>query len=248
MELNDENRSRQIKDAPFCYQHKGALRMIRDCCEDGNGHSASALATYLAVSELASDAQAETFTAPISQIARRAGVSYRTASSVLNQLESLKLIAVERHLVEGTKGHAPSSYTLLTFGNGCRTLGKQNRNCLPRRLKNRNKLNTGAAHSDGSARKMTSKRQRPASPGLDGKEKNSAWLQRTPFHVLKRRREEYQNERSQLLKEYGNGAFSDPERLASFRDNAPREAQRRYDWLRPKINEIDQAIADRSRP
>jgi DNA-binding MarR family transcriptional regulator len=142
MHANDEIQERQIKDAPFCWQHKGALEMIRDYFEDGNGHSASALSTYLALTELASDAQSETFTASIRQIAARGGVSYRTTAAILNRLEKLKLLHVERSTVPGTKGNAPSTYTLLTpLGNHCLTLGKQNQNCLPRLKKNQKNLN-----------------------------------------------------------------------------------------------------------
>jgi hypothetical protein len=197
MHANYENRARQIKDAPFCWQHKGALRMIRDVFEDGHGHSAFALSTYVALSELASDPQSETFTASINQIARRAGASYNTAAKILNRFQSIKLIAVQRNLVPGTKEHAPSTYTML--GTPCVTLRKREASRLPKRLNNRNKLNTASPRSDSSTRNVKSKPQRPASPGLEGKEKDSDWLRRTPLHVLKRRREKYQNERSQLL-------------------------------------------------
>jgi hypothetical protein len=126
-----ESKPRNIKEVgPWCWQEKEALRMIRDVCEDGNGHSASELATYLALSELASDAQLETFQAPISLVARRAGVSYRTAANILKRFESLKLIAVARSTVPGTKERAPSTYTMLR--NHCATLRKQNQNCLQR--------------------------------------------------------------------------------------------------------------------
>jgi len=137
MEANNdasEKQPRSIKTAPFAWQHKDALRMIRDHFEDRNGHSAFALAIYLALSELASDTQSATFTQPISKIAQRAGASYRTTADTLNRLESLKLIHVQRNKVPGTKENAPSTYTML--GTPCLTLGKQNQNCLPRVLNN----------------------------------------------------------------------------------------------------------------
>jgi DNA-binding IscR family transcriptional regulator len=134
----NEKQPRNIKTAPFAWQHKKALRMIRDNFEDGHGHSAFALATYLALTELASDAQSETFTAPISKIAQRAGASYRTTQNILNQLESLNLIAVERSTVPGTKLKAPSQYTLI--GTPCLTLGKREARRLPRRVKKENNL------------------------------------------------------------------------------------------------------------
>ena len=176
-------------------------------------------------------------------------MSYRTTTTILNCFEEGDFIAVKRNTIAGTKLQAPSTYSLL--GNHFLSLGNGKLNPLPRlkkKGKNRNKHNTGSAGSNGSTRNVTSKRQRPASPGLvlEG-EKDSGWLRRTPLHVLKRRCEQYQNERSQLLRKYGNGAFSDSERLDRFQSDASPEDQRRYNWLRPKITEIEQAIADRSR-
>lgn len=112
--------------------------MIRSYLQDERGHSADALSVYDGLSELASDKHSETFTVSISQIAERAGVSYKTASKALNRFESLKLIEVQRNLVEGTKEHAPSTYTML--GTPDLTLGKQNQNCLPKGIKNRKNL------------------------------------------------------------------------------------------------------------
>ncbi len=83
--------TRNIKDAPFCWQHKEALQRIRDYLEDGHGHCALTLSVYVALSQLASDAHSQTFTAPISEIARRAAVSYRTAAGVLKRFEALEV-------------------------------------------------------------------------------------------------------------------------------------------------------------
>jgi hypothetical protein len=113
MEPTNEIRPRQIKDAPFCWQHKETLQMIRDVFENGHGITAIPISIYVALTELASDAQSETFTAPISEIARRASVSYRTAFSFLKRFEDVKLIAVSRSIVPGTKERTPSTYTML---------------------------------------------------------------------------------------------------------------------------------------
>jgi hypothetical protein len=126
---------RNIKYAgPWCWQDKGALQMIRDYLEDRHGHSAFALSTYVALSELASDEQSGTFTAPINTIARRAGASYRTTAKILGHLERLKLIRVQRNIVPGTKEHAPSTYTML--GMPCLTLSKRDVSSLPKSSKN----------------------------------------------------------------------------------------------------------------
>src|SRR5690242_9522977 len=135
-----EIRERQIKNAPFCWQHKGSRQMIRDYLQDERGHSADALSVYDALTELASDNQSEIFSVPISRIAERAGVSYKTASKALNRFESLKLIHIKRNIVQGTKELAPSTYTML--GTPDPTLGKQIQKCLPRRRKNQKNRKT----------------------------------------------------------------------------------------------------------
>jgi hypothetical protein len=134
-----ESKPRQIKHAPFAWQHKDTLRMIRDVFEDGHGHCAFALAIYVGLTERASDAQSETFTAAIKQIARRAGASYPTTAKILNRFESLKLIHVQRNTVEGTKEHAPSTYAMLETP--FLTLEKRDASRLPIRLNNRNNRN-----------------------------------------------------------------------------------------------------------
>jgi hypothetical protein len=137
MHATNEIRPRQIKDEPFCWQHKETLKMIRNVFENGHGIAAIPISVYVSMSELASDAQSETFTAPISQIALRAGTSYRTTAEILNRFESMKLIRVQRNIVPGTKEHAPSTYTML--GTPCLTLGKREASCLPKMMNNTKK-------------------------------------------------------------------------------------------------------------
>jgi hypothetical protein len=116
------NCKRSTKDGPFCWQNKNILRSIRDYFDATNNVS-SALAVYVALTEIASDKQSEVFDRRIGDIAMRAGVSYRTASKVLHRLESLSLIAITRHKVSGTNENAPSTYRLLGFSNNCPTSG-----------------------------------------------------------------------------------------------------------------------------
>jgi hypothetical protein len=137
MDATDEIRPRQIKQSPFCWQHKGTLKMIRNVFENGHGIAAIPISVYVSMSELASDAHSETFTAPIMQIALRAGASYRTTAKILNRFESMKLIRVQRNSVRGTKEHAPSTYTML--GTPCLTLGKHEASCLPKMMNNTKK-------------------------------------------------------------------------------------------------------------
>jgi hypothetical protein len=246
---NNEIQARQLKaDKPFCWQSKSAMKTIADIF-DATRNTASARSVYVAMTEFQSDEGSGSFTRTIAQIASRAGVSYRTTTTILNCFEEANFIAVKRNTIAGTKLQAPSTYTLL--GNGCLSLSNGKLNPLPRlrkKGKNLKNLNTANAPGHGSMCKVKSKRQRPASPGLEGKGKDSDWLRRTPPHVLQRRLQQYRDERSQLLKRYSNGASNDQQKLDRFHRDAPPEVQRRYDWLRPKVEEIEQAITERSRP
>jgi hypothetical protein len=104
---------------PWCWQEKATLKTIRDVF---GSTAASALAVYVTLTEIASDAQSDTFTRSIGEIAARARVSYRTASAILNGFQALKLLDVKRNTIEGTKLQAPNTYTLgnyrLAVGNG----------------------------------------------------------------------------------------------------------------------------------
>jgi len=143
--------------------------MIRDVFENGHGIAAIPISVYVALTELASDAQSETFTAPISQIARRACVSYRTAFAFLKRFESVKLIAVDRLRIEGTKERLPSTYTLLSplmhaVHNPCANAEPSR---LPRYKKNRkNRKNPDDMR--------THARTREAAPGARGRKSSSS--------------------------------------------------------------------------
>src|SRR5215472_4265110 len=100
MNANDVIQPRQIKDGPWCWQSKAVMNIIADVF-DATQDIGSARCVYVALCEIASDEGSETFTRPIKQIANRAAVCYRTTASLLNRFEALKLIAVERHFVEG---------------------------------------------------------------------------------------------------------------------------------------------------
>jgi hypothetical protein len=104
-------RRKQCKERPWCWLEKTILRTIGDIF-DATNDEASARSVYLALSEIASDEQSDTFTTPMSSIARRAGVSYRTVSTILNQFEQLKLVAVTRNTITETKLQLPNTYTL----------------------------------------------------------------------------------------------------------------------------------------
>jgi len=127
-------KERHIRDGcAWCWQSKETLKTIGEIF-DATNDTSSARSVYLALTQIASDEQSESFTKPIGEIARRAGVSYRTAARILSRFEAIRILRVDRNLVEGTKEHSASTYTL---GNGCSTSGNdRNRPSLPKVQKN----------------------------------------------------------------------------------------------------------------
>src|SRR5260370_20152628 len=103
---------RHIKDGPWAWLNKKALQLIPETF-DLVGQVASARSVYLALCELASDAQKETFPATVREIGCRAGVSYGTAFKVLMRLEAVGLLSIKRRDKQGSKERLPSVYTLL---------------------------------------------------------------------------------------------------------------------------------------
>ncbi len=87
--------ARHIKDGPWAWLNKKALQLIPETF-DLVGQVASARSVYLALCELASDAQKETFQATVREIGCRAGVSYGTAFKVLMRLEAVGLLGIKR--------------------------------------------------------------------------------------------------------------------------------------------------------
>lgn len=124
---------RHTRDGPWCWQTKETLKQIAEIF-DATRDTSSARSVYLALTECASDAGCERFTRRIGEIATRAGVSYNTAAKILQRFEALRLVRIERNLVEGTREHLPSTYTLL---HGCARLpNRSNQRPLPKEEKN----------------------------------------------------------------------------------------------------------------
>jgi hypothetical protein len=99
---------RDIKTAgAFCWQEKTALRKIREAC--GNvGDGASTLATYTALTEIASDKQSDNFQSTQEYIAGKACLSLATVKRRLKLLSELGLIEITV-----PKLRAPGIYRLL---------------------------------------------------------------------------------------------------------------------------------------
>jgi hypothetical protein len=98
---------RQIKDAPFCWQHKPALRLIRDSF-DTEKTVASALGVYLALTEIASDKESEIFETTHGWLAQKSGLSARTVQNRLAGLSQIGLVKVSTPALK-----SPSTYRLL---------------------------------------------------------------------------------------------------------------------------------------
>lgn len=93
---------------PFCWQHKAALRKIRESF-DAEKVVASALAVYLALTEIASDEKSETFTTTHAWISQKSGVSPRTVQDRLNGLAEIGIVSISTPALK-----SPSTYRLLS--------------------------------------------------------------------------------------------------------------------------------------
>ncbi len=111
MKSSNKGEARNIKDRqPFCWQEKKALEKIRRLFEKDTG---STLLTYLALSEIASDAKAETFPASAGHIAAKAVLARRTIIRRIAALEEHGFITVKRTKLIGSQAAAANIYTLL---------------------------------------------------------------------------------------------------------------------------------------
>jgi hypothetical protein len=108
-------KTRSTRDGPFCWQNKAARRAIRDAFDDTN-NVASALGVYAALTEIASDEQAESFKVAHATLQSRSGVSVSTIKKVLRGLSKLGLVHIST-----PKYLSLSTYTLLPLVNGCLT-------------------------------------------------------------------------------------------------------------------------------
>jgi len=93
---------------PWCWQSKGALRLLRDA-HDATNDVTTALAVYVALTECASNEGKDTFTAAHAWIARLSGVSPTTIKRHLKTFAEIGLIAVE-----APRLRAPARFHLLS--------------------------------------------------------------------------------------------------------------------------------------
>jgi hypothetical protein len=186
----DSKIARAFKDGPWCWQHKQVIRFIRDCF-DQEKNMTSALAVYVALTELASDHQSETFTSTIRQIASKAGTSYRTAISVLKRFERLGLVAIQRNIIADSHEKAASTYTLLRLGNHCIRLVNQNDFQLPISSEEREESNKVSHITRARAPELFEQLQK-AVTGLTFEQAMERLEDMLPDRDLKRHRAEYE--------------------------------------------------------
>ena len=109
-------KSRTTKDGPFCWQAKESLRGIRDRF-DASHNVASAIAVYVALSEIASNKSCESFEATQGEVAQKSGLSPNTVRKVITGLKVAGLLHESPNFYESiegeTSGRAPSTFNLL---------------------------------------------------------------------------------------------------------------------------------------
>jgi hypothetical protein len=128
--------SNNAKREPFCWLEKRKLRNIADVFAEGRlGSLAAARSVILALSEIASDKQSDTFTAATSYVAHRAGVTSKTVRRMIKTFKRVRLLHVRPRSDNGLK--IANEYTLIR-GNAAMgliypSLGKARKIALPTR-------------------------------------------------------------------------------------------------------------------
>jgi hypothetical protein len=104
--------SNDAKREPFCWLEKRKLRNIAEVFAEGRlGSLAAARSVILALSEIASDKQSDTFTAATSYIAHRAGVTSKTVRRMIKTFKRLRFLRVQPRSDNGLK--VANEYTLI---------------------------------------------------------------------------------------------------------------------------------------
>jgi hypothetical protein len=102
----------EAKREPWCWLEKPKLRTIADVLEEGkHGNLTAARSVYLALGEIASDKQSDTFTVATSYIAQRAGVTSKTVRRVIKILKRLGFVTIQGRSARGLK--VAHEYTLI---------------------------------------------------------------------------------------------------------------------------------------
>ena len=150
--IGDRDSSAEIEDGirrePWCWLEKKKLRILADVFGEGRqGSLTAARSVILALSEIASDRQNDTFTVATSYIAQRAGVTSKTVRRMITTLKKLGFVFVRSRSGNGLK--ITSEYTLMR--GKCRlsviypSMGKRRKLRLPRREESNEQSTEGTA-------------------------------------------------------------------------------------------------------
>jgi DNA-binding Lrp family transcriptional regulator len=103
---------RDIRETAFCWQEKDALKTLNTHFDNSDFPTKLpyARSLYLALTEIASDNQQETFPASLGYIATRAGFSVSEVKRLLPELEKIGIISVKRRTSNGV--NLPNEITL----------------------------------------------------------------------------------------------------------------------------------------
>ena len=101
------NAIRDIKDGPWCWQSKPALRHIRETF-DSTHNVNSAIVVYVALTEVASDKESAIFQTTHGYLAQKSGTSVATVQRRLKVLEEIGVVKIHT-----PKLRLPCTYTLL---------------------------------------------------------------------------------------------------------------------------------------
>jgi hypothetical protein len=105
--FQQERRLGKGSGVAFAWQDKKALDAIRNGF-DGSSLGMAALAVYVALTELASDNESQSFVETLGRISEKSGASVATVKRVLPVLEMLRVVEIVRH--PGLR--LPSTYVL----------------------------------------------------------------------------------------------------------------------------------------
>ncbi|MFH0880250.1 MAG: hypothetical protein V2A34_11100, partial [Lentisphaerota bacterium] len=98
---------------PFCWQYETDLQHILDTVEGTD--ACFCISVYVGLSRLANQHRSNTFEATVNKIAKYIGLHYRKLFYTLRLLERIGLVRIKARRLPGTKGHAPSLYTLCSI-------------------------------------------------------------------------------------------------------------------------------------
>ena len=93
---------RDIRNAPFQWQDKNTMRLIREAFQEERGNKlAFAIAVYVCMTEIASNQQSDVFIFTQSELAKMTGLSLNTVRQIIEAFERLKIIKRKEHKENG---------------------------------------------------------------------------------------------------------------------------------------------------